>query len=212
MKKNYLVAFALFASMLTLSSCVTSYMASYSVGLSSVESPADAKKQFGETKVVTFKDGEVDKYRYEDDFIEIVWYVGLKKFNFELKNKSTHTMKINWDDISYVDINGKTRRVMHAGVKYIERNNSQPATGIPKGASLSDILLPTDNVILSSGLYGGWIESNLIPSYYSTSEAMANGAESYVGKKMTILMPIMIENVQNDYTFVFNIDKWLNKK
>ncbi len=212
MKKNYLVAFALFASMLTLSSCVTSYMASYSVGLSSVESPADAKKQFGETKVVTFKEGEVDKYRYEDDFIEIVWYVGLKKFNFELKNKSTHTMKINWDDISYVDINGKTRRVMHAGVKYIERNNSQPATSIPKGASLSDILLPTDNVILSSGLYGGWIESNLIPSYYSTSEAMANGAESYVGKKMTILMPIMIENVQNDYTFVFNIDKWLNKK
>ena len=212
MKKNYLVAFALFASMLTLSSCVTSYMASYSVGLSSVESPADAKKQFGETKVVTFKDGEVDKYRYEDDFIEIVWYVGLKKFNFELKNKSTHTMKINWDDISYVDINGKTRRVMHAGVKYIERNNSQPATSIPKGASLSDILLPTDNVILSSGLYGGWIESNLIPSYYSTSEAMANGAESYVGKKMTILMPIMIENVQNDYTFVFDIDKWLNKK
>jgi putative lipoprotein len=212
MKKNYLVAFALFASMLTLSSCVTSYMASYSVGLSSVESPADAKKQFGETKVVTFKDGEVDKYRYEDDFIEIVWYVGLKKFNFELKNKSTHTMKINWDDVSYVDINGKTRRVMHAGVKYIERNNSQPATSIPKGASLSDILLPTDNVILSSGLDGGWIESNLIPSYYSTSEAMANGAESYVGKKMTILMPIMIENVQNDYTFVFNIDKWLNKK
>jgi len=212
MKKNYLVAFALFASMLTLSSCVTSYMASYSVGLSSVESPADAKKQFGETKVVTFKDGEVDKYRYEDDFIEIVWYVGLKKFNFELKNKSTHTMKINWDDVSYVDINGKTRRVMHAGVKYIERNNSHPATSIPKGASLSDILLPTDNVILSSGLDGGWIESNLIPSYYSTSEAMANGAESYVGKKMTILMPIMIENVQNDYTFVFNIDKWLNKK
>ncbi len=211
MKKNYLMAFALFASMLTLSSCVTSYMASYSVGLSSVESPADAKKQFGETKVVTFKDGEVDKYRYEDDFIEIVWYVGLKKFNFELKNKSTHTMKINWDDISYVDINGKTRRVMHAGVKYIERNNSQPATSIPKGASLSDILLPTDNVILSSG-YGGWIESNLIPSYYSTPEAMTNGAESYVGKKMTILMPIMIENVQNDYTFVFNIDKWLNKK
>lgn len=212
MKKNYLMAFALFASMLMLSSCGTSYMASYSVGLSSVESPADAKKHFGETKVVTFKDGEVDKYRYEDDFIEIVWYVGLKQFNFELKNKSTHTMKINWDDISYVDINGKTGRVMHAGVKYNERNNSQPASSIPKGASLSDILLPTDNVNFISGQYGGWRESNLIPSYYSTPEAMANGAESYVGKKMTILMPIMIENVQNDYTFVFNIDKWLNKK
>ena len=27
---------------------------------------------------------------------------------------------------------------------------------------------------------------------------------------MTVMMPIMIENVQNDYTFTFNIDKLLN--
>lgn len=39
---------------LMLSSCgaFKSYVATYSVGLSSVESPADAKQQFGETKVV----------------------------------------------------------------------------------------------------------------------------------------------------------------
>ena len=48
---------------LMLSSCgaFKSYVATYSVGLSSVESPADAKQQFGETKVVNFKDGEVNK-------------------------------------------------------------------------------------------------------------------------------------------------------
>ena len=90
---------------LLLSSCgmMQNYMASYSVGLSSVESPANAKQQFGETKVVDFKDGEVNKYRYEDDYIEIVWFVSSKQFNFELKNKTTHSMKINWDDISFVD-------------------------------------------------------------------------------------------------------------
>ena len=27
---------------------------------------------------------------------------------------------------------------------------------------------------------------------------------------MTVMMPIMIESVQNDYTFTFNIDKLLN--
>lgn len=27
---------------------------------------------------------------------------------------------------------------------------------------------------------------------------------------MTVMMPVMIENVQNDYTFTFNIDKLLN--
>ena len=77
---------------LTLTSCgaFKSYVASYSVGLSSVESPANAEQQFGETKVVNFKDGTLNKYRYEDDFIEIVWYVSSKQFNFDLKKCSVN--------------------------------------------------------------------------------------------------------------------------
>lgn len=114
---------ALICGALCLTSCgaFKSYVASYSVGLSTVESPADAKQQFGETKVVTFNEEGVSKYRYEDDYIDIVWFVGSKQFNFTLKNKSYHTLKINWDDISYVDTKGQVGRVMHAGVKYTER-------------------------------------------------------------------------------------------
>ena len=210
MKKIYLLS--IFAAGLLLSSCgaFKSYVANYSVGLSAVESPADAKQQFGETKVVTFDEGGINKYRYEDDYIDIVWYVGLKQFNFTLKNKSGHTLKINWDDVSYVDVKGQVGRVMHSGVKYAERNSSQPATTVPKGASISDILLPTDNVYYVSGQYGGWRESYLIPCVYKTPEAFNAEASGYVGKTMTVMMPIMIENVQNDYTFTFNIDKLLN--
>ena len=196
--------------MLTSCGAFKNYIASYSVGLSSVESPADAKQQFGETKVVTFNEEGVSKYRYEDDYINIVWYVGLKQFNFTLNNKSGHRLKINWDDISFVDTEGQVGRVMHSGVKYTERNNSQPATTVPKGASISDILLPTENVYFVSGQYGGWRENYLLPCVYQTPEAFNAGASSLVGKTMTIMMPIMIENVQNDYTFTFNIDKLLN--
>ena len=196
--------------MLTSCGAFKNYIASYSVGLSSVESPADAKQQFGETKVVTFNEEGVSKYRYEDDYINIVWYVGLKQFNFTLNNKSGHSLKINWDDISFVDTKGQVGRVMHSGVKYTERNNSQPATTVPKGASISDILLPTENVYFVSGQYGGWRENYLLPCVYQTPEAFNAGASSLVGKTMTIMMPIMIENVQNDYTFTFNIEKLLN--
>ena len=204
----FLLAFAAFV----LASCgaFKTYIANYSVGLSSVESPADAKQQFGETKVVTFNEEGVSKYRYEDDYINIVWYVGLKQFNFTLNNKSGHSLKINWDDISFVDTKGQVGRVMHSGVKYSERNNSQPATTVPKGASISDILLPTENVYFVSGQYGGWRENYLLPCVYQTPEAFNAGASSLVGKTMTIMMPIMIENVQNDYTFTFNIEKLLN--
>lgn len=187
------------------------YVASYSIGLAEVESPVDAKQQFGETKVVSFNEEGVNKYRYEDDYIDIIWYVGMKQFNFTLKNKSNHSLKIYWDDISYVDVNGQVGRVMHSGVKYIDRNTSQPSTTVPKGASISDLLLPTDNVYFVSGQYGGWRESYLIPCVYKTPEAFNAEASSYVGKKLTIVMPIMIENVQNDYTFTFNIDKLINE-
>jgi hypothetical protein len=210
MKKISLLS--MIAAGLLISSCgaFKSYVASYSVGLSAVESPADAKQQFGETKVVTFDEEGISKYRYEDDYIDIVWYVSSKQFNFTLKNKSGHTLKINWDDVSYVDTKGQVGRVMHSGVKYAERNSSQPATTVPKGASISDILLPTDNVYYVSGQYGGWRESYLIPCVYKTPEAFNAEASGYVGKTMTVMMPIMIENVQNDYTFTFNIDKLLN--
>ena len=210
MKKTFLPTIV--AGLLALSSCgaFKSYVASYSIGLTSVESPSDAKQQFGETKVVNFNESGVDKYRYEDDYIEIVWYVSAYQFNFTLRNKSEHTLKIQWDDISYVDINGQVDRIMHSGVKYIERNNSQPASTVPKGANISDILIPTDNVYFVSGKYGGWEKKLLIPSIYKSPEAFNEGASKYLGKTMTILMPIMIENVQNDYTFTFNIDKLLN--
>ena len=210
MKKVNLFLLAFTAFMLTSCGAFKSYIASYSVGLSAVESPADAKQQFGETKVVTFNEEGVSKYRYEDDYINIVWYVGLKQFNFTLNNKSGHRLKINGHDISFVDTEGQVGRVMHSGVKYTERNNSQPATTVPKGASISDILLPTENVYFVSGQYGGWRENYLLPCVYQTPEAFNAGASSLVGKTMTIMMPIMIENVQNDYTFTFNIDKLLN--
>lgn len=210
MKKIHLLLLVVGACLLSSCGAFKSYIASYSVGLSAVESPADAKQQFGETKVLTFNEEGVSKYRYEDDYINIVWYVGLKQFNFTLNNKSGHRLKINWDDISFVDTEGQVGRVMHSGVKYTERNNSQPATTVPKGASISDILLPTENVYFVSGQYGGWRENYLLPCVYQTPEAFNAGASSLVGKTMTIMMPIMIENVQNDYTFTFNIDKLLN--
>ena len=196
---------------LLFSSCGVSNLANYSIGLKTVESPANAKQQFGETKIVNFQDGETNKYRYEDDYINIVWYVDSKRFYFDLTNKSGHTIKINWDDISYVDYNGKVGRVMHSGVKYTERNNSQPASTVPKGATLSDILIPTENVYFISGRFGGWREKYLIPCVYNDAATRDAQASSYVGKTMTIVLPIMIENVQNDYTFTFNIDKLLNK-
>ncbi|MBQ6955749.1 MAG: hypothetical protein IJP80_03955 [Bacteroidales bacterium] len=196
MKKTSILAIATGALLMV--SCFSSrglLGTQYDVRLASVESPANAKQQFGDTKIVKSSDNDVDKYRYEDDYIVIVWYVTSKEFHFQLTNKSSHSIKLNWDDMSYVSVGGQVQRVMHSGVKYMEKNNSQPATTVPRGATISDLLLPTDNVYYVSGQYGGWRTRKLVRS------------DEAVGKTMTILMPIVIENVQNDYTFVFSVDK-----
>lgn len=176
---------------------------SYDVSLSSVESPADSKVKFGETKIATFEEEGQSKYRYEDDFINISWYVGSKQFYFTLKNKSDYSLKIPWDDIVYVDPDGSIQRVMHSGVKYIDRNSSQPASVVPKNASISDILLPTENVYFVSGQYGGWREKNLFPKYEKEEDAKNS---ELLGKTVRIIFPIIIQDVQNEYTFEFTIN------
>ena len=195
----------LFAALVSLTSCGGLFTyTSYDVSLKSVESPSNAKEKYGETKVVKVEQDELSKYQYEDDFIKIFWYVGSEQFHFDITNKSGYTMKLNWDDMSYVDENGKTNRVMHSGVKYTDRNNSQPASVLPKNASLSDMLLPTDNVYYRSSSYSsGWVEKNLFPEYKYTEEAQSS---PMIGKTVRIIFPIIIQDVTNEYIFEFSVD------
>lgn len=177
----------------------------YNVGLSNVEAPADAKKQYGETKIVTLDDKGKNSYKYEDDYIEISWFVYSSQFSFTLKNKSDYSIKIPWDDVTYINTAGSVSRVMHEGVKYIDRYNSQPASVVPKGASLSDIIQPTENVYFISGQYGGWRTANLFSFNINKSNLEVSKA-IYINKTVRILLPILIEDVRNEYVFEFKIE------
>lgn len=75
----------------------------------------------------------------------------------------------------------------------------------------SILLLPTDNVYwVNSTQYtsGGWRSTPLIPNVYNNENPAAAVAANYVGKTMTILLPIYIEDVQNDYIFNFYINAY----
>jgi len=184
-------------------SCAFFKVSMYTVGLAKVETPANAKIQYGETKIVNIEEEGKSKYRYEDDFIEISWFVGSKQFYFDLKNKSNYSIKIPWDEVSYVNEKGTVMRLMHSGVKYIDRNASQPASIVPKNAAISDILLPTDHIYYVSGEYGGWREKNLFPQYKTQEEAQYS---AIIGKTVRIVFPLIIENITNEYIFEFVIN------
>jgi len=58
-------------------------------------------------------------------------------------NKSDHSIKNDWMS-RLCNENGSSQKVFHAGVKYTDRNNSQPPTTIVKGASIDDLVMPTE--------------------------------------------------------------------
>ncbi|MEX2326315.1 MAG: hypothetical protein WD558_01165 [Pseudomonadales bacterium] len=184
--------------------CVPTHYVRYDIGLKEVERPSDAKKRYGEPKIVQFEEEGKTKYSFEDGMLKIVWLPISSQFGFFLTNKTSHSIKIVWDEAVYVDESGVSKRVMHSGVKYIDRNNPQPFTTVARGATISDIVLPTDNVYYLSGL--GWRESPLLPNSGTQKPEIENKARGVVGKNVQVLLPIKIEDVVNEYVFVFSID------
>lgn len=135
---------------------------------------------------------------YEDHFLKIVFSITKKQIGFILQNKTENPIKIDWNQVSYVDVLGESHKVMHSGVKYTDRANPQPPTVVPPTAKLEDIVFPIDYVYYSSGKYGGWREIPLFPE--------APKAKLFKGRSFSIFMPLEISGVNKNYLFSFKIE------
>lgn len=162
----------------------------YQSRLVSVELPADAKERYGETILADSTQVDTIRYVFEDDYIKISWFVGKYQFYFTLFNKSDHSLKIVWDDAALVSPDNTVSRLMHGGVKYDSRNESQVSTTIPRGAKIDDVLIPIREQF-----------APILPENIDFEDA-----QLLKGEKLKVLLPIKIEDVQNEYTFVFDID------
>lgn len=157
-----------------------------------VEKPKNASERYGEVKTVEEKG--VTKYSFEDELIDIIIFGGSSQFIFKLTNKSQSSIKVVWDDAVFVDYTGSTSKVMHSGIKYSQREASQPASTIIRGASLEDIACPTSNVRYSDVLKE-WVTDSMYPKS--------------VGKdpqQIRLMLPIQIKDVVNEYVFIFDVN------
>jgi len=196
---------ALFGVVMAFLTGCTTYRAYYDIGLTEVERPAQAKQRYGEQKVTQIEEEGVNKYLFEDEMVKIVWIPTSSQVSFILTNKTNHSIKIVWDEAAFVDEKGISHRVMHSGVKYIDRNNPQPPSVVVRNGTITDLVIPTDNVYYVSGKYGGWREAPLFPASSVTAEELRSKAQKYVGKTIQVLLPIQIEDVVNEYIFTFEV-------
>jgi len=171
---------------------------SYVLRLSKVEV---GNSEVGLIHIDSIKPSKIMLYKsnYTDSLISVTFEEGLSSIPFELTNKSNNTLKIIWNDAAYINPKSNTGKIMHTGVKYIDRNNDQPSTSIIKGAKITDQATPTENIYYSSGTNGGWSELNLLPHIGKGDE------KTLIGKTVKLLLPIQSGAKQHDYVFTFDI-------
>ena len=193
MKKQILTLIAI-----ALTTVAFAQKGSYVLKLSNVELEGSS---IGKIKIDSIKPSELVIYvnNYSDSLMDASFKWSISSINFELANKSKKTIKVLWNDATYIDYNKNTGKIMHVGVKYIDRNNDQPATSIISEAKISDSVTPTANISYRSGSYGGWDENPLLPRVGKKDEKIL------IGKKVKVLLPILYDSKQLDYIFTFDI-------
>ena len=200
--KTVLRALKTLPHFIILTGCIQLHTAYYNIDLKEVERPAKTKERYGEQKISKINENGIDKYTFEDEMVKIIWLPTAQNVNFELTNKTNHSIKIIWDETVFVDPKRASHKVMHSGVKYIDRNNSQPPSVIVKNGSISDVLIPTDGVMF---LGSSWIESPIFLNQGTDQAQLKVSAESYIGNIIQVLLPLQIEGVINEYLFSFEV-------
>lgn len=134
---------------------------------------------------------------YEDASIAISFAVANEELDFTLRNKTQEPQSINWDEVSFIDLSGTAHRVLHQGVKLVDRDKPQSPSVIPPGAKINDLVEPSDAVRFSSTI-NEWEHDPLLPP----SQTIVN----FKGKTFGVFMPIVIDGKKKNYTFTIRID------
>ena len=153
----------------------------YTFVLSKIEKPKNQSIRYGEFQEIA------SKYLYEDNVISILWFGTREEFVFLLKNNSDNSLKIVWDEASFINENNGASRIVHKGVNKARLNEMQPPTVVPKGTELNDIIVPVDR-----------IDKNLIDS-------IGKHNPERDGQNVKVLLPVEIKGVVNEYIFTFDL-------
>lgn len=133
---------------------------------------------------------------FHDAAISISFSISKKQIGFSLYNRSANPLRVDWNQVSYVDVLGKSHKIVHSGInKYTD--SAQTPTVVPPGARIEDFVVPSDYVRYTPGKYGGWQEEPLLPE--------GEMAYSFKGKSISVFMPLEVNGEVKNYFFAFRI-------
>jgi hypothetical protein len=150
---------------------------------------------------------------FEDSLLIARFNIAQKGIAIRLENKSDKPLLIIWDETNYIH-GSNAMRVMHNGVKYADRNNSQAPTLIPPGAAINDEVTPTDNVsFYSGGRYTSaeWLVAPLFPLHDAGLPDRKKTILDMKGSQIGLFMTIQRGENKLNYHWKFNLEE-INEK
>lgn len=166
---------------------VIGYHTIFSFGLSNVE--VDGKSFSIEPSIKTFQDSD----------IKIDWTILDSSFEFTLQNLSESSIKILWDNMSFVDIFKESNKVINGETIKAHIGMSQPASIVPKGTKFSAVGVP-------------YPKRRFILNRYLCPEELADSQQNERKYEIGILLPIEKEGNIKEYLFTFKVDDIIVKQ
>lgn len=130
--------------------------------------------------------------------------IGSKGIDFMVTNNSDVPIEILWDASSIIDVDRKACRIMHNGIKYVDREQIIPSTTVPPQAQLDDIAIPTANVVYNEGPYGFWSTKPLLPT-----RTLVDGVDAIIsgmpGRKVVLFLQLLVGGQKTSVSIPFQI-------
>ena len=147
---------------------------------------------------------------YSDDKIDIKFELTMVRLGFKLQmkpeavaftlmNKTDKTMKINWDEVVFVNPQGISTGVYHTGVLMEDKNIQQVPSTIVPHTSFKDGILPKNSITYFVDILSGKKQLKYLGLF------PGKDIDYYIGKTFKIYLPLYIGDKKYDYTFVFKI-------
>ena len=148
------------------------------------------------------------------DFFSILMRIG---FVWMLKNKTSKTIKIIWDESTFL-LNGNPDRVISSSMAIADKNRSVPPSIVPAGVTLKESLVPASTVYFYtssatrySRAVAEWRTRGILPRMYSKSNEahlaeFRKLVEAFDKKELLdIMLAIEINGEKKEYFFDFHM-------
>jgi hypothetical protein len=114
------------------------------------------------------------------------------------ENLGDAPVKIRWESAQYIDMNNQPYRLMHSGIRFVDRNNLVPDQTVAARGVVEEAVIPVKNVFVSPQQKSGY---DIRPLFALDNDAAAR----LKGKVVMLLIPVEVNRQIIPYSFKIEI-------